>query len=278
MAGQIKQSVHGLTTLSGGTRTSVKTERPWQPKLVFPKSSADCPFCSCKQEDEYFPNPRWKTFQNSNTPFPYHRLLIPVECWDEKTLRSLAGKEMLGIALHYAIKEIARTRNSFFPSWIYTHIGYGAGQNLTHQHWHLCGAPTEPQPLVVGDCCDGNEITLLHGQYTTTILHGVRAGQVLIVPHDDGEGDIITTENFTTDPYVQKSVFRTIYWVIERFNKKFNYPDYCLFIALNSATDWHIRYTPILNNWGGSEFAALDYGTPFCLPWPHSATAEFLKS
>lgn len=279
MAGEIESSVRDLITLSGGTRTTVKIDRPWQPKLMFPKSSAECLFCSCKQEDEYVPGKGFKTFKNSYTPFPYHRLLIPLVCWEEQKLRSLGGLETLSLALKYALAEVARTRENLWPTWIYTHIGYGAGQNLTHQHWHLCGAPTEPQPLVVSDyCCNSNEITLLHGQYITTILHGVRAGQVLIVPHDDGEGGIITTENFATNPCVQEDVFWTVHWVIEKFNEKFNYPDYCLFLALNSETDWHFRYTPILNNWGGSEFAALDYGTPFVLPWPHSKTVEYLVS
>lgn len=42
--------------------------------------------------------------------------------------------------------------------------------------------------------------------------------------------------------------------------------------------DWHVRYTPILNPWGMTEYAAIDYGTPFVLPWSHAKTVEFLKS
>lgn len=291
MAGEIQTSIRGLQTLCGGTRTSVKVDRPWQPKMVFPTPNP-CPFCTKKQEDEYMHCPDdyfyFKTFQNSNTPFPYHRLLIPTRCWEERELRNLGGRDALGLALECAFKEVLRTRPRVYPTWIYTHIGYGAGQNLTHNHWHLCGAPTEPKPLAIdGETLfafsqafadKSSQVILSFGQFVTAIVHGVRAGQVIIAPHSVGAGGIITTNNFVTNPYVQKNVFDTTHQIVNLFNQKFNYPDYCLFVALNSETDWHIRYIPILNNWGGSEFAALDYGTPFVLPWPHSETVKFLKS
>lgn len=40
--------------------------------------------------------------------------------------------------------------------------------------------------------------------------------------------------------------------------------------------EWFAKYIPILNQWGGSEYMALDHGTPFCLPWTHEATRDLL--
>jgi hypothetical protein len=66
--------------------------------------------------------------------------------------------------------------------------------------------------------------------------------------------------------------------VVDVFNRKFEWPDYCLFLGIHTPREWFVRYTPILNNWGGADFAALDFGTPFVLPWPHRATAAHLLS
>lgn len=182
MAGQLRASVRGLQTLSGGTRTSVKIDRPWQPKLKFPETSAQCPFCSRSQTDEFTPEVGWKTFQNSNTPFPYHRLLVPTSCWDEATLRSLGNAAVLERCWRIALAEIQRTRSSLFPIWIYAHIGYGAGQNLTHLHFHLCEAPTTPKPVVDDEfgVLPGG-VPLRESERMETYLAGVRAGHAFVV-------------------------------------------------------------------------------------------------
>lgn len=78
------------------------------------------------------------------------------------------------------------------------------------------------------------------------------------------------------DGHIVEKVAEEAIRIVGLFNEKFNRPDYCLFLALNSLEDWHIRYTPVLNNWGGSEFAALDYGTPFVMPWRHADTRDHL--
>ena len=264
MSGEITRSIGGYHTLSGGTRTAVKTHRPWQPKLVFPKSTDDCPFCSKEQADEFHPVPDWKTFANANTPWPYHRLLVPATCWNEEALRSLGGPDTLRQTLRLCYDEALRTRGSnLMPVWIYTHIGYGAGQNFAHHHWHISAPVTTPKPVEL----DGEE-ELWENDGLRVTLYGVRAGQVLITPRDPGP--------FSTSTIA--SVAREASRVVDVFNRKFEWPDYCLFLGIHTPREWFVRYTPILNNWGGADFAALDFGTPFVLPWPHRATAAHLLS
>ncbi len=270
MGGIITRSVRGCVTLSGGTRNVVKAHRPWQPKLVFPSESNPCPFCTRAQNDEYVPEAGWKTFQNFYTPFPYHRLLIPSNCWDETKLRNLGGEQLLLAALRVAIAELRRTREHICPTWVYAHVGYGAGQNLTHLHWHLCGAPTAPQAAFADDA---ESVLLNSSAHFNITLCGVRAGQTIVRPND--EENICLVDVLGNDELFREFVFQA-YWVVDIFNRRLHYPDYCLFLALNGEPDIHFRYTPILNNWGGSEFAAVDYGTPFVMPWPHSATKEYL--
>lgn len=286
MAGEIRNSVNGLQTLCGGTRTTVKVDRPWQPKMVFPTPNP-CPFCTKKQEDEYTYHPEdyfhCKTFQNSNTPFPYHRLLIPAVCWDEWTLRNLGGEDILKMMLSCALQEVKRTKEKFYPVWIFTHIGSGAGQNLTHNHWHLLAPPTDPKIFLkydaLGLIVSGEDI-LWRSWRLTVAVSGVRAGQTFIGPTRPKVNGIrtLSARDVLENPSLFSELMEETYKLVMLFNDKFLNPDYCLLLALNSEDDWHIRYTPILNNWGGSEFAALDYGTPFVLPWPHSETVKFLKS
>lgn len=279
MASEIKSSVQELWTLSGGTRTAVKTSRPWQPKLVFPETE-NCPFCSKRQEDEYAPKRGWKTFKNSNTPFSYHRLLIPTYCWNEAALRSLGGRDGLRTAWQIILAEITRTK-ALFPTWIMAHIGYGAGQNITHLHWHILAPSGDPQTFIIFGSVPRDYVHLDDSQCLATGLTGIIAGQAVIYPALP-KGDIkytVTADFLFEDnsPVLDELADETAK-LIEMYNKKFNFPDYALVLALNSKSHWYVRYTPKLNNWGGTEFAALDHGTPFVLPWSHEATAEHLKS
>jgi len=264
-SGIISPSVGSHSTLSGGTRTSVKTARPWQVPMYTPANRSDCPLCSREQIDEYYPTAGWKTFQNSNTPWPYHRLLTPTECWPIGKLWSLGGERTVLVGmLQLAIDEVLRTRQKqLYPIWIFTHVGYGAGQNFPHHHWHITSPADKPKPLIVPDSAvklwDDNK---RFGTY----MCGVRAGQALIVPK----------KRLRFSDYVASKLAEESSRLVEIFNKKFDNPDYCLFFGLHGPEEWFVRYTPILNNWGGSEFMALDTDTPFVLPWPHEATRDFL--
>lgn len=270
---KIHDSVNNLQTISGGTKTSVKVGRPWQPKLVFPTPENPCSFCNRKSRDEHilFEGDRFfRSFQNSNTLFTYHRLLIPTKCWvEEKVLRSLGGSaDYLSTFLRMAVIDVVRQRRYLHSTWIYTHIGYGAGQSLTHNHWHMCGVPEKLKKMQMGD-----HSILFNNEDFLTMVCGVKAGQVLI-----GNKKGWTLSDLLNNKSIIDKVAEAAYRVVDLFNQKFNYPDYCLFFGFNEEKYWFVRYTPILNNWGGSEFAALDMGTPFVLPWPHEETVKFLLS
>lgn len=248
-------------TLSGGTRTAVKTHRPWQVRPVLPPKE-QCPLCSKPQLDEYHPTPGWRTFANSNTPFSFHRLLAPTKCWEIAKLWELGGQGTLTSTLRLVLNEMNRTGIRGNPAWIFTHVGYGAGQNLSHHHWHILRPPDTPSFPSTGD-----HVPLWETQTLRIILCGIRAGQILVLPKDAEDVERLL-------PDLAAAVWR----IITAFNEKFDRPDYCVFLGIHGPRQWFLRYTPILNNWGGTEFAALDCGTPFVLPWAHQATEAFLTS
>ncbi|MFH1246720.1 MAG: hypothetical protein V1489_03025 [Candidatus Liptonbacteria bacterium] len=152
------------------------------------------------------------------------------------------------------------------PAWVYAQVGYGAGVSLVHPHWHLIAPPGRPnhmetrdwQPLFTSDLFESG-------------VTGVLPGQTVIRPKDRW----CDIESLANPDYLSEFV-RETYRVVEIFNLKFNYPDYCLTFALNSSVEWHARYTPILAMQGAMHFGALDHGTAFPLPWPHQATVKHL--
>ncbi|MCR4328862.1 MAG: hypothetical protein NUV53_05160 [Patescibacteria group bacterium] len=94
LEGVVQTTIGGHLTLCGGTRTAVKTVRPWQVPMncpQYPHKREDCPLCTQPQIDEHSLSRRWKGFQNNNSPFSFHRLITPDECWDAITLWSLGG-------------------------------------------------------------------------------------------------------------------------------------------------------------------------------------------
>ncbi len=274
MAGEIIELGRGLTTLSGGTRTQVKTARsPWQVALKYPEPGK-CGLCNKDDESKYIPGPGWKSFQNANTPYPYHRILIPDTCWEEEKLRALGGVETLLTAWQYAISELKRTRPVVSPAWIFTHIGYGSGQNFPHHHWHILEPATGPEYL--GLKSSKMQSTIIgESAHFVTGLWGIKAAQVFIIPKSINK---TKASDLFGEPSILRELADEASRLVELFNLKFGNPDYCLALDLSYDDDWFVQYTPILNNWGGTEFLAPYRGTPYTLPWPHEKTLEFLKS
>lgn len=272
MSGKIHEFIPGIRTFSGGTRTIVKIHRPWQPKLRFPEVREACELCVKQDDGEHHPGRGWKVFPNLYTPSPWHSLLIPDRCWPEDRLRALDGEDGLARALIYGLREPDRLEKPRFPLWLQAHIGYGAGQNFPHYHWHVYPPPDAPRSFVppVLASLASNQMLWSHGPFTTAIC-GVRAGQALIYAHNG----ISATRLYEDDQFVTQ-LATEIHQVVTRFNQKFLYPDYQLQLAITNKHEWHVRYTPILNNWGASEFAAIEQGTAFILPWPHEETVKFL--
>lgn len=269
MTGEITRLVYELSTLSGGTRTQVKTDRePWQVALRIPEK---CPLCGKEEEGMHIPGPGWKSLQNLYTPHRNHRILIPDTCWENEKLRSLGGIETLVTAWQYALGEVKRTRpDGLFPTWIFSHVGYNAGQNFPHHHWHILEPAMEPEYFGLETNFGANACVIRKSNNFTTALYGIRAGQTFIVPRP--------YVNIFDDANALAELAGETIQLVELFNKKFGYPDYCLMLDFSFPDNWFVMYTPILNNWGGPEFLAPYRVTPYTLPWPHERTLEFLKS
>lgn len=257
--------------LSGGTRTAVKVQRPWQPKLVFPQPG-QCRFCLGQPEaGEYSPAEGWRILPAAYTPHAFHRLLLPTSCWVEDRLRSLGREEALATVLRLALADIEQQRPQLFPTWVLAHVGYGAGQNVVHLHWHLVELGSEPEHLSLDE---RSFFELINSKQFRVGAHGVRAGQMLIVPQPDVR---FSAKTFFQDEVLRQELAQRMAWLVWLFNEKFHFPDYSIILALLGQEDWYVRYTPILNQWGGGEVAAIDAGTPFVLAWPHEETVKFLQ-
>lgn len=274
MAGVLRELAGEIMVLYGGTRTSVRpmrVNRPWQVGLKF-QTKDDCPFCSRTQLDEYFPEPGWKTFQNAATPWPWHRLLIPTECWDEQTLWSLGGKERIATILSLSLKEILRTRRSPYVVRVHVHVGYGGGQNYPHQHTHILEEPIGPIALFDDARFWGNLTVLQDSERFITALYGVRAGQCYIYH----KSRISARPFLSNEDGLVDELAAEISRLIDLFNRKCENPDYALTIALDGPRQWYASYTPILNQWGGPELAAINDRTVYVHPWPPIAMRDYL--
>jgi hypothetical protein len=86
-----------LHTLTGGTRTKVNLNRPWQQLL--PYDPEHCPFCT-KTEDEVMNSlPEWRVLGNTATPHEFHRLIIPRKCPTRERTYILGGPTAIEQAL-----------------------------------------------------------------------------------------------------------------------------------------------------------------------------------
>lgn len=260
-------------TLSGATRSNVITTRAWQPTLVRRK----CPFCeNPPEEGEYSPGPGWRLLFNKFTPHKYHRLLIPTECWPDDKLRDLGGEDSFRQAITYALAEIPKHRPAFFPTRIVSYIGHNAGQNLAHHHWHLLEPDVQPEKLVIDvEAARERGEILCESEHFVTLAYGVRAGEMVVEPRP---GKRLLATHLLIDPALVKEVVQEVHHLVARYNEKFNWPDYSVNFVLHAPDDWRVHYIPFLNNWGGTEYLAIYYGTQFVLAWPHAETVRFLQS
>jgi hypothetical protein len=278
--GEIISLGNGLSTLSGGTRTEVKPARPWQAKLQYPESGK-CPLCNKNGDGQFVPGPGWKSLQNAFTPHLSHRILIPDICWTEGRLRSLGGAETLTLAWKYALSEAKRTRGEkLFPLWIFSHVGCGSGQNYPHHHWHILEPILQPNHLFKDSWAYGQfleqtrKTTIAESDNFVSALWGIKAGQVFTVAKC---GQAVKALGLFSSGELLRELAEQAHGIVQLFNEKFRWPDFCLMLDLSYDNDWCVIYTPILNNWGGPEFIAPYRGTPHTLPWPHEKTLKFLK-
>ena len=98
----------GRKSVAGGTRTVIKLDRPWQSDIVVSKET--CPFCTKPQKDvrvvDLGDGGSWRVIENVFTPYPFHRLVIPSECWSKEDIRNLGGRSKIYGALSLAMEEV----------------------------------------------------------------------------------------------------------------------------------------------------------------------------
>ena len=276
---QIQPLSRGLFTASGGTRVSVKRDRPWQTDIVVDKSK--CPFETTPQVQvaSYdFPVGHWKLLENMHTPFSWHRLIIPSTCWAKEQIRILGGQESIATALRIALEAMHAESGEF---WLGVHVGPSAGQNTSHLHYHLLKPFNRPSQSSSGrtliEHISSSPLILFEDEGYRVVLGGYRAGQCFISP----------TEKACFGYKEAEGLARVLARLVDLYNKKFERPhederlrfppDYILSAKFLVPTLIYVTYIPILNNWGFTEYLGLMEERPLILPWPHEESLRYLK-
>src|SRR3989338_5700391 len=198
--------VGGFTTVTaGGTRNAIKLSRPWQPPL--PLAQEKCPFCTKPQEEILLPGmpEGWRLLPNIFTPHRHHRLAIPKECWDSEKLQTLGGLARIREALE--IFRLAIKEDRGLEMATFAHVGWSAGQNLGHMHWHIMETRIR-KPFSAKQFAP--ELLVQHGDALDIIAAGARSGECLLVPHME--------MNF--DKAVEALAI-SLDWIVQRGNEKF---------------------------------------------------------
>jgi hypothetical protein len=257
----------GIAVISGGTRTRINLNRPWQSELLADPST--CPFENTNEEEARFDiDGGWRVLSNRCTPFSWHKLIIPMHCWPPEKLRTLGGSESIVAALDIAQ---SLTLASEEETWLGVHIGRSAGQNVGHLHYHLI------HPLDrVRDASSENEIfnlrdesrILLRNAGCEVVVGGCRAGQCFFFPAG------VDCEN--------RAIAFAAQQVITLYGQKFKSeqgmpPDYMLSFVYRRKRLVYGSYVPVLNNWGFTEYLGLIENRPLVLPWPHEETLRHLR-
>ena len=267
----------------GGTRTAIRTDRIWQ--MVPEWKPEKCPFCTREQIviSEIVEDGGWKILSNRFTPYPFHAMIVPKECWTMDKLYVLGGQEKINAALRIAWRMIAEEDRQL---WLGTHVGLSAGQNVAthHAHWHLL-QPLSPPTEEFGEAVPApneppqtpnykTELTLFRNDGIRYVVGGIRAGMCFIVPENnepvalDDKIDSMAA-GITKIIAAGADAFRSQQWLP---------PDYMLGFCFAQHKFIFGFYCPILNPWGFTEIFGLLLGTPLTKPWSDETTFEHLTN
>lgn len=266
---------NGMKSVAGGTRGEIKLSRPWQQEIVV--NPETCPFCTGKgQVLEELESGEWLLLQNRFTPYPFHRMIIPRECWTPDGLRALGGIERIETALSRIEWEVNRHPGK--KLFVTVHIGALAGQNVCHLHYHIVqyalsdisesAVPEEMRTVFA----EKPERVIFEGWGLFAGIGGVKAGQCFVLPRHRKQS------------HHSEDIASLLYEVVSLYNKKFMStqelsPDFSIGLQFWRGEFQYGLYTPVLNHWGAAEQMALyEPGCPITLPWSHELTAEYLKS
>jgi diadenosine tetraphosphate (Ap4A) HIT family hydrolase len=272
----IEEILGGLLVLAGGTRRGVKLTRPWQVGSV--EQPTECPFCHLPKDRilrTYGEGPKWLLIDNAHTPHPWHRLIIPRDCWADGELFRLGGAANLSKSLEIAASESENLTEDVFMG---VHVGAYAGQNVRHLHYHLVTFGHGVKPMLTEA-----EILDYGYRYPARIITetpeflvfaaGPRAGQCLFCPK--------TRWNLLTEPSAEKAA-EMICNLIDTFNLRFQSaqgrpPHFIVGLKLSVGNLIYGYYLPVLNHWGFTEYFALMEGTPLLMPWTYEDTVDHLR-
>ncbi len=290
-----------VKTISGGTRCAINLNRPWQPEIIVP-DNPNCALCSKLLPEQILAvdsSPKagdWLRVQNWYTPYDperegLHQMAIPEICIPTSKLCELGGIHKIGLALQMALRAMEWETISMSTITIWTvgvHIGQLAGQNISHLHWHIVMADSNPQyPYYMDErCkwashCTENRTVIKHPHWTV-FAGGNRAGQCILVP------DECQLSNNLRMLQLADAIDALVRLGNDKFRSKQGFtPNFSLALSFaaikyctnkNSIVIIHGLYTPILNNWGGTEALAPFTRQPYTLAWPHDLTAAYLRS
>jgi hypothetical protein len=258
----IEQVPGGLSTLSGGTRGSIRLDRPWQADIVVTSSS--CPF-DAEPSVEPCAAPGWKVLQNPYTPFNFHRLIVPSECWPVGRVRMLGGLTQITAALTTAASLVPERENR----WLGVNIGPSAGQNQPHLHYHLVDfASCHLESDELKDFGRLKDRTIFEADDVRGIVAGFRAAQVFFIPSAGQVG----IEAFAAALEYVTSLYSVAFRSVQGLP-----PDYVFAAHLFGRSIRYATYIPILNQWGFTEYLGLIEKTPVVLPWPHLESVRHLR-
>lgn len=270
---------NGRRSVAGGTRISIKLDRPWQVPVKVPTDPANCPFCDGKKKTlkHFDEEGGWRLVENAFTMYRVnggvHDMLIPDACWPVEKLWDLGGEKSLAAAFRIIQEEVENHKERIL--FINFHIGYQAGQNVPHLHFHIVqylfdAHPLEPMPgLHAAYENEYKHLILSEDERWIFGIGGAKAGQCFMLP-----------KARNTLPELAGN----LHAMVSLYNRKFKsvqglMPDFNVSVVMVDGRVLHGLYTPILNNWGAAESLVGYYsGAPMSLPWAHEKTVEYLRS
>jgi len=160
--------------------------------------------------------------------------------------------------------------------WFGVHVGPTAGQNTSHLHYHVLEPLDAANSAKDGEMvafCKSSKLRLFENSALIGVAAGVRAGQCLFVPAENGG-------EFSQETAAALAAFltRIIDLYADRYRSKQGLPpDYMVGIKLVRQRFVYGYFLPILNNWGFTEYFALFERAPLILPWSHADSLRLLK-
>ncbi len=264
----------GMNIFSGGTRNEINLSRPWQREMIIDPNT--CPLENIPQTviAEYKDGlEKWRVIKTTNTPYPFHLLIIPERCWGKEKLQTLGGFLEVRTALAI-LEDILREYRKDGTIILGVHVGYAAGQNTGHLHWHIIELPQKnPDDVTekkIRKCAKNPSLLILDDRAISVVAGGQRGGQCFFVPKG--------TEN------TLHGLALNLVEIIHMYNDKFMSteglpPEYMVGLKFRKRGFMYGFYIPILNHLGFPEYFSLLGEEPrsITLPWPHEKTVAHLK-